>query len=132
MSFIEPTFSLCVATKLALVSALLAVTACSPGPAPISQSSRDPSNPSAPEGVTPMMATASSTAVQQPTSGTGGPGHEHSGHTAATHEGHGAGADASSSEAPKGSAYVCPMHPEVTANAPGLCPKCNMKLVPKK
>jgi hypothetical protein len=28
--------------------------------------------------------------------------------------------------------YVCPMHPEVTSNAPGICPKCNMKLVPKK
>jgi hypothetical protein len=27
-------------------------------------------------------------------------------------------------------AYVCPMHPEVTSSAPGLCPKCNMKLVP--
>lgn len=27
--------------------------------------------------------------------------------------------------------YVCPMHPEVTSGAPGLCPKCNMKLEPK-
>lgn len=28
--------------------------------------------------------------------------------------------------------YVCPMHPEVTSTTPGsLCPKCNMKLVPK-
>jgi Cu+-exporting ATPase len=24
--------------------------------------------------------------------------------------------------------YVCPMHPDVVANEPGLCPKCNMKL----
>jgi hypothetical protein len=24
--------------------------------------------------------------------------------------------------------YVCPMHPEITSDAPGLCPKCNMKL----
>ncbi|MGZ3420479.1 MAG: heavy metal-binding domain-containing protein [Polyangiales bacterium] len=28
--------------------------------------------------------------------------------------------------------YVCPMHPEVTSNVPGNCPKCGMKLVPKK
>jgi hypothetical protein len=26
--------------------------------------------------------------------------------------------------------YVCPMHPEVTSDKEGLCPKCNMKLVP--
>jgi hypothetical protein len=25
--------------------------------------------------------------------------------------------------------YVCPMHPEVTSDKPGRCPKCNMKLV---
>jgi len=28
--------------------------------------------------------------------------------------------------------YVCPMHPEVTSTSRGNCPKCNMKLVPKK
>ena len=28
-------------------------------------------------------------------------------------------------------AYVCPMHPEVTAAEPGRCPKCGMKLVPR-
>ena len=27
--------------------------------------------------------------------------------------------------------YVCPMHPEVVSETPGLCPKCNMKLDPK-
>ena len=27
--------------------------------------------------------------------------------------------------------YVCPMHPEVTSNAPGTCPKCGMDLVRK-
>jgi FtsP/CotA-like multicopper oxidase with cupredoxin domain len=27
------------------------------------------------------------------------------------------------------SAYVCPMHPEVTATEPGTCPRCGMKLV---
>lgn len=28
-------------------------------------------------------------------------------------------------------AYVCPMHPEVVLDAPGACPKCNMKLEPR-
>jgi hypothetical protein len=27
--------------------------------------------------------------------------------------------------------YVCPMHPEIVSEAPGVCPKCNMKLEPK-
>jgi P-type Cu2+ transporter len=29
------------------------------------------------------------------------------------------------------SVYVCPMHPEVVKDAPGVCPKCGMKLVKK-
>ena len=28
--------------------------------------------------------------------------------------------------------YTCPMHPEVTQDQPGKCPKCNMTLVQKK
>jgi Heavy metal binding domain len=28
--------------------------------------------------------------------------------------------------------YTCPMHPEVITDHPGNCPKCGMKLVPKK
>ena len=28
--------------------------------------------------------------------------------------------------------YTCPMHPEVTSDKPGKCPKCGMDLVPKK
>lgn len=27
--------------------------------------------------------------------------------------------------------YTCPMHSDVTASAPGACPKCGMALVPK-
>jgi FtsP/CotA-like multicopper oxidase with cupredoxin domain len=33
-------------------------------------------------------------------------------------------------EAGHASAYVCPMHPEVTSTEPGACPKCGMKLIP--
>jgi hypothetical protein len=28
--------------------------------------------------------------------------------------------------------YACPMHPEVTSNAPGTCPKCGMTLVERR
>ncbi len=31
---------------------------------------------------------------------------------------------------PAPAAYVCPMHPEVTSDEPGSCPKCGMTLVP--
>jgi len=27
--------------------------------------------------------------------------------------------------------YVCPMHPEVTSDRAGHCPKCGMKLIPR-
>lgn len=92
---------------------MLVLLACSPAPMPVSQSSRDPSNPNAPEGVTP--ATVVHSAMTTSSS-------EHAGHA---HEGGNAG-DAGAVT------YVCPMHPEVSSNAPGVCPKCNMKLVPKK
>lgn len=29
-------------------------------------------------------------------------------------------------------AYTCPMHPEVTSDQPGQCPKCGMDLVKKE
>jgi len=28
--------------------------------------------------------------------------------------------------------YHCPMHPDVTSDKPGKCPKCGMELVPEK
>lgn len=40
-----------------------------------------------------------------------------------------AGAAAAATQ-PAMAAYVCPMHPEVTSDKPGNCPKCGMALVP--
>lgn len=31
-----------------------------------------------------------------------------------------------------GDKYVCPMHPDVTSDKAGKCPKCGMNLVAKK
>lgn len=120
-------------------AALVLASACSPAPMPVSQSPKDPSSPVAPEGASPPPATLAMQAPAEPKSS----GHEHHhGHAhgdhgapaaAAGHEGHGAGAGASADGGTEGTVYVCPMHPEVTSTAPGaLCPKCNMKLVPKK
>jgi FtsP/CotA-like multicopper oxidase with cupredoxin domain len=33
-------------------------------------------------------------------------------------------------DAPEGSVYTCPMHPEVVSEEQGRCPKCGMKLLP--
>ena len=37
-----------------------------------------------------------------------------------------------SSAEKKAITYVCPMHPDVTSDKPGKCPKCGMDLVEKK
>ncbi|MGH8445587.1 MAG: heavy metal translocating P-type ATPase, partial [Solimonas sp.] len=52
------------------------------------------------------------------------PGHDHHGHDHA----HGATAAA---DAPPGSIWTCPMHPEVRQDHPGACPKCGMALEPE-
>jgi hypothetical protein len=85
----------------------LALAACSPGPVPVSRSLRDPSNPSAAEAVAPRQ-------------------HAHAGGAADLD------AAATSDGGAPTTVYVCPMHPEVTSSVPGQCPKCGMKLVPRK
>lgn len=81
--------------KLSLAAVLYPfLGGCSPAPMQVAQSTKDPSSPNAPEGVSPVVPP-----------------------------------DARMS----GSVYVCPMHPDVTSTKSGeVCPKCNMKLVPKE
>lgn len=114
-----------------LVTFAVVAAGCSPAPAPVSQSPIDPSNPSASAGMTPTTAAAP---PQAPATAAGA---EHAGHahgSESTPHQHGAsGAASAVTDAAAASVtYVCPMHPEVTSTAPGVCPKCNMKLVPKK
>jgi hypothetical protein len=46
-----------------------------------------------------------------------------------SHGGHGGGGSSPKSE--QAITYTCPMHPEVSAEAPGKCPKCGMFLEAK-
>jgi hypothetical protein len=43
-----------------------------------------------------------------------------------------AAGDRDESVAHEHAVYACPMHPEVTSDQPGKCPKCGMTLVKKK
>jgi heavy metal-binding protein len=103
----------------------LALAACSPGPAPVSSSPRDPSNPNAPEGASPLP-----TAPPASEAPAGDPAHQH-GHAHGAPSGAAPGGGASSLGG-QAVAYTCPMHPEVVSPTPGQCPKCGMNLVPKK
>jgi len=98
-----------------LLGMTTALTACAVGPMPVAQAASDPSNPSAPEGANP----GSVSAVARREKSEHGEHAEHAEpHDHAQHQ--------------SSVLYVCPMHPEVQSTAPGTCPKCNMKLEPKK
>lgn len=116
---------------------LLHSTACAVGPIPVSDSPHDPSNPRAPEGVTPAV-TASAPATPDSAAPSGHSHHDHAAAGSGTppgggHETHDAGSSAERKQtSDAGVVYACPMHREVTSSIPGSCPKCNMKLVPRK
>lgn len=104
--------------------------ACSPGPVPISQSPRDPSNPSAPEGTVPPIGSVapSSHTPLEPSPAEGHAHHHHDQLGSAPPAASAAVGEAGSDSV----VYACSMHPEVTATVPGRCPKCGMNLVPRK
>jgi hypothetical protein len=95
-----------------LASAVLsfALAACSSAPPLPPLDSKSPASPDAPEAPLPPTRNAfgdlDAGAPPPPA------GHEHH---------HGAAAAAG--------AYVCPMHEEVSSDAPGACPRCRMALV---
>jgi len=113
--------------------------ACGGSPPPRS-AALDPSNANGPESA-PLSVSLLATDAVASSEGesahreTGGEEHAKHNHAAAhEHATHG------SSPAPQEKAdgsenvavYTCPMHPEVKSSGPGRCPKCGMKLVPKK
>ncbi|NUZ04812.1 heavy metal translocating P-type ATPase [Piscinibacter koreensis] len=64
-------------------------------------------------------------------------GHGHAGaapadaHGCCAHRGHANHGAAAVVDAPPGTLYTCPMHPEVRQDHPGDCPKCGMALEPE-
>lgn len=107
----------------------LPLAACSLAPAPVSASPNDPSNPRAAEGSTPAVPTAQAR-NEENHHASGAHAHAHGEHGAHTHDAESASAGGSTGDA--AATYSCPMHPEVTSSTPGVCPKCNMRLVPAK
>lgn len=103
---------------LSTVIAALFSLSCASGELP-PKAANDPSNAAAEAPPLPSTSSTPEAPAAPEPSGTM-PGHHHSG----------------AMPMPSGSAsatvYTCPMHPEVTSDAPGKCPKCGMTLVPKK
>jgi hypothetical protein len=108
-------------TMSRLAAALLAsaVCGCAPRPFEYSIGAAHPAAPDAPAGA---PRSDSSGWISGEASGA----HQHGAPAEHYHAGH------PISGAPGDAGYACPMHPEVTSNEPGRCPKCNMPLEPRQ
>lgn len=113
-----------------VVSILLAIPGCGAGelaPLPVTH----PASARAEEAPVPAKPSALASVSDAPVEAldaSHADGHEHL-------HAHGPSRPSSASDAPPASVtqgFVCPMHAEVTSQAPGECPKCGMKLVPVK
>jgi hypothetical protein len=100
----------------------------------------NPTNPQAGESAPPprslLVADATTKAISErlkkvpaeakmPATEEGGMQHRGMQHEGMKHE------DASHEQDKGAGAYTCPMHPEVTSEKPGTCPKCGMQLIEK-
>jgi Heavy metal binding domain len=128
-----------------VVSAALLTSApggCASEPKP-RPTALDPSNPAAPESqplavsaLGPTLAVAATPAASDPAKEVPGapPSEAENGHkhdvTASPQAKDPSGEGGRAGHQPS-TIYTCPMHPEVTSDKPGRCPKCGMTLVPK-
>jgi hypothetical protein len=131
MSKFQRYFAICSVASLQLV-------ACG-GSLPPRPAALDPSNTNGPESsplsvslfATDSVASLQSEGADRETSGEGHAGHNHAAAPGpASHRG--SAAPQERAESTDATVYTCPMHPEVISSSPGKCPKCGMKLVPKK
>lgn len=97
--------------------AAVLLASCASVPVPATRSTESPAHPAAAEAATPPAVPGLSGETRDPAPAPGQP----SGHDA--HEA------PETTSAPHGSAYTCPMHPQVTSDKPGVCPVCGMSLV---
>jgi len=118
----------------------LQLLACG-GSLPARSATLDPANPDGPESPPlsgSLFATDSVASLQgESAHREASSGEEHAKHhhaAAPEHAAHGAtpAAQQPGESSDSAAVYTCPMHPEVTSPVPGKCPKCGMKLVPKK
>jgi Cu+-exporting ATPase len=123
------------------------LAACAGGATLVRLASEDPSNPAAPEGLAaPPSEALTGNAPPPPSSIGDGPvpegededhAHGHPPHAATEPAGHHAARPAeghvhAAAATATPTVYSCPMHPEVTQAEPGRCPRCKMKLTPRK
>jgi len=112
--------------RFIIVVLIAAVSGCGE-PTRVDVPNTHPASPDAAAAPTPRPSSvlAIDPALSAPPDQTSGAHASHAGQTVAQP------APAKDSRAPApAAAYTCPMHPEVTSDQPGRCPKCAMQLTP--